>query len=340
MLRTAALLCLISCLARPVAAYEADDYVRGKAALIDNRFDEARVAFSRALQAAADPPARWRALLGLGLAAELAGDAHAAVLAYRRFLDASAAAPEATHAPWPERRAEIALTARRLERTLLTTAARLEVTTDPPTARVRIVSPDHARTIQGVAPLREYLEPGRWQIEVEHDDHHPFERELVLVAGIEDDLHVRLERVSSPPAERLAQPLPLGPPPPPDPAASTREVHETSRDPAPSAGVYVLAGAVALAAAGGVFTWGALSAHDELEDLSDDPGTPEVLRRFDRAESRMRDYETAAWICYGATAAAIGTGVALLVLQDDEPPVDLGIGPAPSGIRANVGLRF
>lgn len=302
-----------------------------RAALTSGAAGAARTGFEVCLEVADPGPERWRALLGLALSRHAAGDLPLALASYHRFLDESVGT---TLAGWPERRATAEAEAASLREKVLVDRAEVKLLSDTPGVAFTVDGAAPA-PVQAVLPAWLYLAPGVHELALRADGHAPEIVRLELAAG--QAVMTRRDLTPLPAAEPA--PPDVGPDPVPDPVV--RAVEPLPPPPVDYTPHVVIGGGVALLATGAVFTGLALADAGELEDLQDAPLTDAVRARDAKLRSRVDDYQTVSWICYGAGAVAVGVGIALAVTGGDDggaPAVDV-IG-APGGGLARFRVGF
>ncbi|MCC6622710.1 MAG: hypothetical protein IT385_15715 [Deltaproteobacteria bacterium] len=294
-------------LGAPAARGDAPDsdaaYEEGKAALKAREHARALAAFERALATADDEARTWRAVLGLALGHELAGDALRGAVYYRRFLSRSAPSPLSAGPEWGPRRVEAAASAERLERSLAVTHAQLVITSTP-SGRPVTIEPDTPNDC-ALTPCALFAPPGAYSIRVALTDDALAEQTVDAHAGRRHD--VALEAARSVMVDPIAPPFVVEP----APLATTGSW--------PAAATWTVVGGGAAVVVGALFTGLAAADHDRLEDLSREPGTEDVLARYDATRTRMEARETTSWVLYALGGAAIATGL-VLGLTADAPP--------------------
>lgn len=302
-------------------------YAQGKAALEAGRFDAALEAFEAALADVDDEVTRWQLLLGVAVAHELSGHALAALESYQRFIDRAVGSPIARTPKWAERLDVARRSVATHEAAVLQTRALLVVESTSAFATVLLAGGGGEEAL--TPPARRYLAPGAYQVRATALGMEPF------VAVLE--LHV---------GDRRRVEVALTPSPPVAPVDGVTAGVDPGGD-GVHAGWWPVGVGAALIVTGAVFTGLAYADASEVERLSREPGTPDVLSEHARLTARGEDRQTASWICYGAGLAAVGAGVLWLLLDDDGPTQEATLEPygvhfeaGPRGARATFTTPF
>jgi len=282
-------------------------YLEGKEALEAGRFAEATAAFEEALATVDDEVTRWQLLLGVAVASELSGRPIVALEHYRRFIDRATGSPLARTAKWSERLDVARRSVASAEAEVLQTRGLLIIDGGSPFSTTVLTGAGEDEVI--TPPVRRYLAPGAYRVHATATGRAPFTEVVELHVGDRRRVLVEL----------------------PPLAVDQGDLRVVESDGADEAWIPIGAGA-ALVATGGILTGLAYSDAQEVERLSGQPGTADVLRDHARLTERGKDRQTASWICYGAGAVAIGTGVLWMVLADDAAePGEASI--APVGVQ-------
>jgi hypothetical protein len=235
-------------------------------------------------------------------------------------------------------------------------------------------------------PCEQALPPGTYLVRVEAPGDLPIQQLVRVRAAQEVPLDAMLKpgtgryvppRISEPVAEVAPQPQPQ-----PQPQATPEQVGEVQptpeqprperivetptddfpaepivRKPRPSgpgmsameiAGWSCLGGGLAIAGAGGYFTWAALDKAGEANGL--DATRPDYLERFDSLKSDVELSSTLSIVMYSVGGAAAAAGAALLVLDalssdgggsaGAATVLPVSAAPVPGGAMVQGGFRF
>ena len=287
-------------------------YNLGKQALGDERYDDAVTLFGDALRQSQDAVARWRSLLGLAVAHDLADRAVEAARHYRAFLSASEDHPAAAEAKWQTRRSEATADLERLDERALGTHGIVELASVPPNAVV--VSTTHV-PIELRTPAVLYLPAGAHTIRLRKDGFEDIEHVVVVAVGSRKSHSTTLApepaiaATTTPAVPAAAPPAPIAERPPIAP------VPDTPADAAwlQAAGIAaVAAGGCALAAAA-ILTGLTASAVSELEDLHMGPATDDARMRDAELRDQITSLTTGYVSLYIVGGVLSGGGAALLV---------------------------
>jgi len=301
----------------------------GESALREDDLRAAEEAFGECLRGSLDSAQRWRSLVMLAALRRLAGDPVSALSYYRRFLAASNKGELRDIEPWPQTRRHAAEDAAALEAELRASHATLSLTSRPPGALLLVDGKPTGQAGAERTPLQAFVAPGIHDIELRLEGHRPWKAAVNLGPG-----QVLLDEVELRPAAG-AHRDPL------DAAPLSKD-----EDTALSTAGYVAAGAGgALLIAGGVLSAFAASELSTVRDLADKPSiTPAQADEFRQRSERVESFELGSWLLYGAGAAALGTGL-LLLLQDGGaesggPEPAAGLGPVGGGAGLWLRGRF
>jgi hypothetical protein len=211
-------------------------------------------------------------------------------------------------------------------------------------------------TLRGETPLAPIdLAEGRHRVVVSRVGYEAFEREVDVRGGVETPLIVTL--VPAPPHVPVvvaAVPEPALAPPPVDPVPADLGAAEPGPGPAILAadavvpgrsprftwGVVAASSGAVIALGGGVLSWLARSDRAAVSDARTSGGvvTSMTQRRADELEDRANRFTVGSWVLYGAGAAAVATGVTLLLWPDESAPATAFVVPIQGG--AVVGVSF
>lgn len=325
--RLAALLAICVVLACPPAGAQSEPTAeellsQGKRALIDKDAPRARAAFEVGLAVAEGAEQRWRMMLGLALALELADDRLGAAYAYRRFLANSLDAPRARSEPWLGRRKSVLRDVDRLERDLLVEHARFDLQSDPPGARVIVDGSLSPFTTPAVI----YLTGGQHELRLEREHFQPERLPLTVEPGLRALLHRKLVALS-----------PSTAPSPPSPAPAPIAIAPTSQHEGPhlfAPGLLTLGGGVATLVVAGALHWAAARDAEEARGLAP---TSNNIPRDDQLRARIADYQVGYATCYAIGGALAAAGAAMLIYDavdpdEADPPAVGWVAPTPHGV--------
>lgn len=175
------------------------------------------------------------------------------------------------------------------------------------------------------------LPSGEHELVVQHDGFTTHRETVVVTAGARTTASVMLAPAVAPSVESLDDNATKGvvplPPPPDEPS---------------SVGWWLLGGGAAVLVAGVITHVAAVDAASEADAWSAPrPGVSSAARkaRYDAAVAQKDGLEAATWICYGLGAAAVATGVVLVLLEGpDAEPGDARI--VPVATRDGGGLSL
>lgn len=330
------------------SATSADDseavYREGRQALIEKKPARARAAFARGLEATRGGEGRFRFLLGIALAHEMAGAPARASWFYRAFLEAAETDLAGEDAPWRQRRERVARDLQALLDEARAGTGELTIRSTPPGAEVAVdgewLPPELA------TPVTLRMSPGEHRIDLRGAQGRVVSGSSLVRAGAP----VVFERAVDPPpppvepAEKPSgtdPPAPepssdVAPPPAPPPEVDVEPLRGTSRaSPLPW---WIVGGSaaglgVAAVATGGVLTALAQTDLDELEELSASPSSDENIRRDAEVRTRFARREGAGVALFASGALLTGIGVTTLVLaattlppEDDQPQAFVTLG--------------
>jgi tetratricopeptide (TPR) repeat protein len=302
----------------------------------DGKYAEAAALYEQAY--AVDPDAIL--LFNLGVVLEKQGDLPRARDFLQRYLDAEKD---------PKLKEKGAL---RLAK-VLAKLGRVRVEVDVVGAGVSIDG-----TLRGETPLAPVdLAEGRHRVVVSHVGYEAVEREVEVRGGVETPLNVTLVPAPPPlPPVAVVAPDPsLAPPPavPVDDALAAAEpapesvslataAVESGRPPRFTWGVVAASSGAAIAVGGGVLSWLAQSDRAAVSDARASGGvvTSMTQRRADELEDRANRFTVGSWVLYGVGAAAVVTGVTLLLWPDDPTPASAFAVPVPGGAVVGLGASF
>ena len=336
----ARVLCFVVCVcAVSQAQAQSTPYAEGRQALVDERFDDAVAQFSQALPNAADGAERWRVLLGLAVAHDLADRPVAAARHYAAFLHASRDSPDAQDGKWRDRRGAARGDLDALDKRVLETHAIVELTSSPTGAA--LVSP-HDPPIAVATPVTLYLTPGSHTVRLQHAGHAEGVHVVETRAGTRVTSHVPL----SPLVSDTRPPLPRSKTAPPMPPAVIARGHLEGR-PAPQVparaapaegtpwltplGAATLSlGGLALIA-GVVTTAVAADTVSELDALQAGPNNEQTRARDRELRERLDPLSISQASFYVAGGVLTAGGVAMLIVDGADTTV--AVGPTAARLR-------
>jgi len=290
----------------------------GKAAYRKGRFDDALIAFEAAYEADGKP----RFLYNIARCHEKRGELAKAVGHYERYLE---------EAPDAEDREAVETQAAFLIKKLQRSMARLDVTSEPSGAGLRIQGEGQKRDVK--APWSGWLAPGRYELSTLLDGYEEETRKIALAVGEDKAVALKLEPVGKEAEAVVAgETTPAGPvvdapqparapeealaaaPPTEEPAGTA-----SAEPPAESGGglgrwpVVAFGAATAAAICGVAFGLLSSARHDEVADAKGNPSGSGRSRKEleDLAETANR-YGWIANLSLAATALAGATGGVLL----------------------------
>ncbi len=290
---TTALALLIS-VAPSVAAADSDQGQRlsdaGKQAYRKGAFQAAAEAFEAAYEADDLPKYRFNA----AKAWEKHGDMPRAIAAYQDYLELH---PEAEDAE------DVGTTLALLDYKLRKGAGLVRVTSEPSGARYLMKMADEGR--RGTTPDDVWAAPGRWSLRLEKVGYAPVDRDVVVLVGVEQDIHSVLE-----PGEAGATVIAA--------KAEKRPTARTSQSPdrfgVGSWSSFAVAGAAVLG--GALLTTMSWSKLTEYQDYVADKDDPAHTR--EAAENLAISAEglsATGVVLFGVAGAAAATGLLLPVVQ-------------------------
>lgn len=296
-------------------------YQGAKADLVAGRPARALETFEKLLaQVGEDEEERWQMLLGVALARERLDRPLAAHRTYARVRARMSIATAALTAEWTRRRAAVDAKLADLERELLSNHGVLRLTSEPTGAAVWL---DGDRLADARTPTRLIVAPGAHTLRLLLPEHAPATSRVKVGVGEEVRHRAVLAKREPPPGPAETQP------------GHTNELLAQGPvlDAGPSTpGVVVTAAGGALVV-GGVIAY-VLAAEDvaAMEDLEVAGDPAGFLRRYNDLESSVRTKETVAWTLWGTGAAALVTGVVLLLTHDPSTPAPLTVAPGGGSV--------
>jgi len=175
------------------------------------------------------------------------------------------------------------------------------------------------------------LTGGEHEVVIEHEGYVTRRERVTITVGGRTSLSVALEKAPPPVVESL------------DDNASVADVTVPVLPPEePSdAGWWVVGGGAAVLVAGIITHVAAVDAADEADGwAAPRPGVSSAARevRYAEAVSRKDDLEAATWVCYSLGAAAVATGVVLILLEGEPEPGQATV--TPVAVRGGGGLQL
>lgn len=200
------------------------------------------------------------------------------------------------------------------------------------------------------APCEQSLAPGTYLVRVEAPGDVPIQQLVRVRAGQEVPIDAMLRpgggHVVAP---RIIEPVVGGSEPRPDQPPVVRDEPERrgrGLSAMEIAGWSCLGGGLAIAGAGGYFTWAAMDKADEANGL--DAADPEYQGRFDSLKSDVELNSNLSIVFYAVGGAAAATGATLLILDalsgrgggGEATVMPVTATPVPGGAVVEGGFRF
>jgi tetratricopeptide (TPR) repeat protein len=326
-----ALLATLAC-STPVRAQTARERAaalgeEATAAFDDGRVDDAIAAYTEAFELVADPSFAYN-LGGLYMMTEELAQAHRYFTAYLELF------------PGAADRADVETLLQELQAELTVAWTRLTVTSAPDGAVVSVVSESGTAQQLGVTPVETWVRPGLMTVELSLDGYEPASDRFNGVAGVLVPLEFSLtalpvvvvEAEPEPEPEVIPEPAPVVPVQPP------------AAEPGTNLAGWVVAGTgLAVAGTGVAFVFMGQGTANDHNDLAARIGTTPVTRtELDDLESQARNQAMVGGVLTGVGAAALLTGVVMLVRggDTDDARTSVVMMPTRSGAQILLSGRF
>lgn len=306
----------------------------GKAALKEGRLDDAIELFHAGLAKSSDEPTTWNMLLGLALAHQLKGDAVLAAANYQLFLSRTANHPAAQAGRWAARRKSATEDVAQLEPDVLTTHARVTLSTEP--SGVTVMAPSTPNGLKAASPITLYLPPGQHELELSKPGH----ASMLLVVSVDKGQRVTVQRALVPLVVEPPSPVPEARPAPvpPDPKPAPIVLTQPAVSPVLAVLGWTMAGlGVAGIGAGIGFTIAAADVVDDLDALQQGSLDSASLARDASLRNQLRDLQAGA-VGFFAGGGALAVGGALMLLFRPDGP--LAVTPSVGAGFWGVNGRF
>jgi hypothetical protein len=295
-------------------------YDEAKADLAAGNPTPALVKFKRGIVlAGGDVITGWRMILGAALACEKMGQPIMAIDYYRRFVASFDRYPGAAEARWRDRRELVVEMITTLETSILANGGIVELSSEPPGARVLVEGSPWGLERDAVTPTRLFLKPGTWRIQLELADYEPVERAVQVAIGARLPLAVDLKVDRPQGTLEVEWPKPVlvvEKKPEPAPAAPPTPLKKRASGSSAKVWGWIVAGTgVGVALVGVPFSIMAGNDQQSMKDL--DPYETGYNKKYDDLDATRGRNVTLSLVMYGVGGAAIAGGVVTLLLSAD-----------------------